>query len=65
MPKYFDDNFGEWGDMEDADMRAFYRQVQKTNVKKECSGCGRKVMIQPHYAYCNSFADMSERGMDI
>ena len=44
MTTYYDDNFGEWGDMEDADMRAFYRQVQETNVKKECAGCGRKVV---------------------
>ena len=65
MTTYYDDNFGEWGDMEDADMRAFYRQVQKTNVKKECAGCGRKVRIQPNYAYCNSCADRRERGIDF
>lgn len=65
MTTYYDDNFGEWGDMEDADMRAFYRRIQETNIKKECAGCGRKVRIQPNYAYCNSCADRRERGIDL
>ena len=65
MTTYFDDNFGTWDNMEDSDMRSFYKQVQKTNVKKECSGCGRMVNIQPQYAYCNSCADKRERGMDF
>ena len=65
MPTHFDDNFGTWSDMDDPDMRSFYNHVQKTNIKKECSGCSRMVNIQPHYAYCNSCADKRERGMDI
>ena len=65
MTTYFDDNFGTWDNMEDSDMRSFYKQVQKTNVKKECSGCGMMVNIQPQYAYCNSCANKRERGMDI
>lgn len=29
MPVYYDDNFGEWGGMDDPNMAKFYRQVQK------------------------------------
>jgi uncharacterized OB-fold protein len=63
MANYYDDNYGEWHDMDDPDMRDFYKHVQKTNVKKKCERCGRVVKIQPHYAYCNSCADMIERGL--
>lgn len=59
MPRYYDDNYGEWHDMEDSEVRAFYRETQKTNVLKKCQGCGREVRIQPHYAYCNSCAEKS------
>lgn len=65
MPTYYDDNFGHWNDMDDPDMIQFYRQVQETNVEKTCEGCGQKVRIQPHYAYCNSCADKMERGIDL
>lgn len=61
----YDDNFGHWHDTDDADTRAFYRQVQRTNVRKTCRGCGRKVNIQPQYAYCNGCADILERGGDL
>lgn len=65
MTGYYDDNFGAWEDMDDPDNRAFYDQVQKTNVRKKCQGCGRMVRIQPQYAYCNSCADKLERGLDL
>ena len=65
MPSFYDDNFGHWDDMDDPDMRDFYREVQDSNVEKRCSGCDRMVKIQPHYAYCNSCADKRERGWDI
>jgi hypothetical protein len=64
MSTYYDDNFGHW-DMRDEDDVAHYRRVQATNVTKKCKGCGRKVRIQPNYAYCNSCADKRERGMDL
>jgi hypothetical protein len=62
---FYDDNFGEWEDMDDPDSREFYAQIQKTNVLKKCQGCGRRVRIQPQYAYCNSCATKLERGMDL
>ena len=65
MPAYYDDNFGFWHDMDDPDMRDFYRQVQKESKVKTCQGCGRKVRIRPQYAYCNSCADKREQGWDI
>jgi hypothetical protein len=58
---YYDDNFGHWT-MDGDEDRAFYRTVQRASVVKTCSGCGRKVRILPHYAYCNSCADAIERG---
>lgn len=65
MASYYDDNFGEWHDMDDEDMREYYHQVQKTNVRKKCKGCNRWVRIQPQYAYCNSCANKIERGEDF
>jgi hypothetical protein len=65
MPTYHDDNFGQWEDMDDPDNVEFYREVQRTNVKKRCEGCHEMVNIQPHYAYCNSCADKIERGQDL
>lgn len=62
---YVDDNFGHWHDTDDEETRAFYHYVQKTNVKKVCSCCGRTVMIQPHYDKCNSCADKIEKGWDF
>jgi hypothetical protein len=64
MSAYYDDNFGHWNDMDQEENLAFYRQVQKTNVWKVCSCCGRKVKIQPHYDKCNSCADKIEKGLD-
>ena len=60
-----DDNFGHWEGMDDPDTQAFYRQVQATNVEKECQGCGNRVRIQPQYAYCNRCAAAIERGIDL
>jgi len=61
--EYYDDNFGHWDMSVDREEKeAFYRHVQRTNVSKACKGCGQQVMIQPHYAYCNSCADEMERG---
>ena len=62
---YYDDNFGAWEDMDEPENREFYHQVQKTNVWKKCAGCGKRVKIQPHYAYCNSCATKREQGWDI
>lgn len=64
MPRsYYDDNYGEWHDMDDPEVQAFYRETQRTNVTKKCEGCGKMVKIQPHYAYCNSCADAREGGL--
>lgn len=66
MPNYYDDNYGHWDMEEDIeDMKAFYNQVQRTNVRKKCQGCGRMVSIQPHYAYCNDCATKIENGIDF
>lgn len=68
MPSYYDDNFGHWEGMDGPDAeenREFYRRVQRTNVWKQCQGCGRRVQIQPHYAYCNNCADKREKGYDV
>lgn len=63
MPRsYYDDNFGEWHDMDDEDNREFYRQVQAESVWKICKDCGKKVKLRPDYAICNSCAEKRERG---
>ena len=62
MPIYYDDNYGEWEDMNDPDMQDFYLETQRTNVEKRCEGCGRIVRIQPDYAYCNRCASIREVG---
>lgn len=59
---YYDDNYGVWDGMNDPDVKEHYNRVQKTNVWKTCEICGRRVKIQPHYALCNSCADLVERG---
>jgi hypothetical protein len=65
MSNLYDDNFGHYEENDDPEgTREFYDHIQKTNVKKKCQGCGRMVLIQPHYAYCNSCADKRERGME-
>jgi rRNA maturation endonuclease Nob1 len=65
MPGYYDDNFGEWKDMDDPDMQEFYDKVQKESVWKICKKCGRRVKLRPDYGICNSCADAMERGMDF
>lgn len=65
MSEYYDDNFGHWNDMDQEENQSFYRQVQRTNVKKVCVCCGRTVMIQPQYDKCNSCADKIEKGWDF
>jgi hypothetical protein len=61
---YYDDNFGQWNDMNDPDMIEFYHQVQAESIEKECQQCGRLVRLRPDYAICNSCADKIERGYD-
>jgi hypothetical protein len=65
MTEYYDDNYGHWTDMDDPDMREFYKQTQRESVWKKCQGCGRRVKIKRDYAYCNSCADKREKGMDF
>lgn len=65
MPRtYYDDNFGHWNIDSEEDIE-FYHSVQRESVLKKCEGCGRKVKLRPDYAYCNSCADIRERGGDI
>lgn len=61
---YYDDNFGEY-EIESEEDIEFYHRIQKTNVEKECVGCGRTVRIQPHYDVCDSCARKREQGWDI
>jgi len=66
MASLYDDNFGHYEDDGDREgTLEFYREIQRTNVRKSCLGCGRMVSIQPHYSYCNRCSDKIERGMDI
>ena len=65
MTEYYDDNFGHWHDMDDPEMREFYFETQRTNVRKRCEGCGRMVSIQPQYGYCNACATIRESGGDF
>ena len=58
---YHDDNYGQWND-DGEDNHEFYHKVQSTNVEKVCKGCDQLVNIQPQYAYCNSCAEVMERG---
>jgi len=60
---YYDDNYGDWHDMDDPDMIDFFRQVQRESVKKKCTQCGRIVKIRPEYSICNHCADQVERGI--
>jgi hypothetical protein len=62
MPSYYDDNFGHWEDMDDPDMRDFYRQVQAESVWKKCVICKRRVKLRPDYDKCNSCMERLERG---
>ena len=63
--QYYDDNFGWWDEMDDPDNVEFYHQVQRENVEKVCQGCGCTVRLRPDYIYCNSCADILERGGDL
>ena len=60
--EFYDDNFGRWEDMDDPDMRDFYRQVQKESVLKRCSICGRQVRLRPEYDKCDSCCRKMEAG---
>jgi hypothetical protein len=64
MSEYYDNNFGHWHDMDDAEMREFYYQVQSTNVAKVCSVCGDNVMLQPQYDKCNACCERIESGLE-
>jgi hypothetical protein len=64
MPRsYYDDNFGHY-DIRDEDDVAFYHEMQRQSVWKECRRCGRRVKLRRDYAICNSCADAIERGGD-
>lgn len=66
MPEYFDDNFGHWNQEDDPEEIAeFYDYCVENSVEKKCKGCGRKVRILPHYAYCDRCASQIEQGMDV
>jgi len=58
----YDDNFGDWHDCNEPEVQDFYRQTQRTNVKKICVDCGKTVSIQPQYECCNSCAEKRENG---
>ena len=62
--EYYDDNFGNWHDMDDEENQKFYKQVQRESVWKTCRRCGKKVKLRPDYDLCNSCADALERGGD-
>lgn len=62
MPLYYDDNFGAWEDMDEPEVRQFYRKVQRESVWKVCRQCGRRVKLRKEYDLCNSCADANEKG---
>ena len=66
MRSYYDDNYGFY-DMDDdpEETMAFYRQVQRESVEKECVICGRTVKLMPDYDKCNSCTERLERGEDL
>jgi ferric iron reductase protein FhuF len=65
MPRTFiDDNFGTYDIQDEGDVE-FYRDVQQRSRLKRCKGCGRKVRLLPHYAYCNDCTETLERGGDL
>ena len=61
-PSFYDDNFGNWHDTDDADTLDFYNEVQKRSVYKQCRQCDRRVKILPDYSLCNDCAEANERG---
>jgi hypothetical protein len=62
MNNYYDDNFGHWDEMENPEMRNFYRNVQKKSIKKICVDCKREVKILPDYECCDQCATRREQG---
>jgi hypothetical protein len=60
MSQYYDDNYGNWEDMDDPDMQDFYEKTQRQSIRKKCVDCGRWVNIKPDYECCNSCADRRE-----
>ena len=62
MNEYYDDNFGHWDDMDDPENQAFYRQVQRESVWKDCKHCGKRVKLRPQYGICDSCANAVESG---
>ena len=62
MNSYYDDNFGHWDEMENPEMRKFYRSVQDKSVYKICVDCGKRVKILPYYECCDSCANQRENG---
>jgi hypothetical protein len=59
---YYDDNFGHYAGENAGEA---YRYFSRQSVSKVCKGCGYKVRILPHYAYCNSCAETMERGGEM
>ncbi len=57
---YYDDNFGEWQNMDEEGMVEFYHQVQRDSVLKKCQQCGEQVRIRKSYVICGSCADANE-----
>lgn len=64
MSYYYDDNYGEWHDMDDPEMVEFYHRVQQESVEKTCVICGRKVRLRPQYDKCDSCCRKLEMGLD-
>lgn len=61
---FYDDNFGSWDDMNDPDMREFYRDVQRRSIVKVCVLCNRQVKILPQYDKCDNCMRKLESGLD-
>lgn len=62
MSQYYDDNFGNWSDMDEPETQGFYRDVQRRSVMKTCSICGRRVKLLPDYDKCDSCCRQIESG---
>ena len=60
MAKYYDDNFGEWQNMQEEGMVEFYHQVQQESEVKVCKQCGETVRLRRQYVICNDCADANE-----
>lgn len=57
-----EDDEPEWDDDSDA---AFERYYQSTLVDRKCQGCGRHFMGRPDHGFCDSCADIIERGGEL